>query len=872
MKRPTLSSAEWAGLMERFHELLELAPEAQAEALARVAATDAAGAELLGSLLAAHERPGPLPTLELPAAALPTGGRIGSYRLLDALGTGGMGVVYLAEREGADYTQRVALKLIRAGFADPRLEERLRRERRLLARLEHPGIARFIDGGTTDTGQSWFAMEYVEGTSLLDYCEDRALGLPQRLALFLEVCEAVRHAHQQRVVHGDLKPANILVAADGRARLLDFGIAELLEADPATRDPTRTTPWLTPAYAAPEQFLGERLTPATDIYALGVVLFELLTGQRPFPSRGGSPAELARVAAAHAPPRPSGVVQDRRLARQLHGDLDTITLKALAAEPERRYASAEELAADLRRHLAGEPVTARPDTAGYRIGKFVRRHRAAVTAAGVALLALVGGLASTAWQARVARRERDAARAAQAEVESVSGFLIALFESSDPLRTGADTGVIRGMLLQGQAQVEALGPQPALQARMLEALGRVHTSLGRHQEALALQERALAVRRAYFGEVHPEVAASLSAVAAALRRRERIREADSLLELALAMARETLGDRHPQVARTLLTAAGVTVAAARLDVAERQAREAVAIASGSLPPGDPTAAEALRVLASVLRRRGRPLESEQYYRAYIEYQRRHLGPAAAATGAAMIHLADLYQGELDRPAVAESLAREGLAIEERVLGIEHPMLLHARGSLATSLTARGAYAEAESLLRRNLVTAARLAGQTSGHVAGSLAALSSLARVRGRLPEAVMLAESALAMHRAEVTPGSAGIAGSLLTLAAVRLDQGLGAEALQLEEEALALRRRSFGDHHPLVANSLEGLAEVHRRLGHRAVAESLLVQSLAILDRLVEPAHYDRRRMQAALDAVRREGRLTGGASPPPGRDSSP
>jgi serine/threonine protein kinase len=291
-----------------------------------------------------------------------------------------MGAVYLAERRKEGFTQRVALKLIRAGYIDPRLDARLVEERRILARLEHPGIARFIDGGTTDSGQSYFAMEFVQGTSLLRYCAERHTGLTARLALFLDVCEAVHFAHQRFVVHGDLKPENIWVTEDGRTKLLDFGIAELVEPSDSKDSSPRTVPWLTPAYASPEQVCGQRLTPLDDVYALGVILYELLAGVRPYETEGLAPIDLQRVVCEVEPPPPSRVARAPRDRRLLAGDLDIIVAKAMAKDPARRYASVERLADDLRRYRDRQPILARKDSAVYRLRKFTERHRVAVAA------------------------------------------------------------------------------------------------------------------------------------------------------------------------------------------------------------------------------------------------------------------------------------------------------------------------------------------------------------------------------------------------------------------------------------------------------------------------------------------------------------
>ncbi len=774
--------------------------------------------------------------------------RIGPYRLGALVGTGGMGVVYAAEREGPDYVQRVALKLIRAGFADPRLEERLRRERRILARLEHPGIARFIDGGTTGTGQSFFAMEFVEGTTLLSYCAAHGLDLPARVRLFLQVADALHYAHQQLVVHGDLKPGNILVTPDGHAKLLDFGIAELLDAGAPADTSPRSTPWLTPAYASPEQVRGERLTTLADVYSLGVVLYELLTGRLPYPVHGAGAAEVAQVIGAVEPVRPSQAVADPGTRRALAGDLDTILLTALAKEPGRRYASAAEFAADLRRHLDGEPVLARAPSARYRLGKFIRRHRASVAAAGLVLLSLVAGIAATAWQARVARRERDAAETAQRRAEQVSDFLVGLVEASDPRRSYFDSLAARSMLTEGLARVDRLDQEPLLQARMLDALSRIQMSFGDYGAALGLQQRALALRRAELGERHADVAASYEAMALTLRQQGRLAPAESLIGLALALDRAVLPPDAPALAHTLLTATNIAVAVGPLDRAQAYAEEAYRI-TRRVPPGQEVlGAEAIRVMGSVLNRRGRLDSAELLFREYVAYHERHFGPNSAATALSLTHLGDLYAQALGRPAEAESLYHRSLALQAATLGPLHPYTVHVRGSLASLLGARGEYARAESLYLTNVEVLSRSVGKESRSVGEELDWLAALMLTAGRPERARAYSERALAA-RERARPGDPAISSSLGGLARAEVALGHGRRGLLLAESSLALRRRAYGDSAPQVTSGYELLATLHARLGHAHVAESLYTVQLAIMRRYLPPDHPELRRVQALL-----------------------
>jgi eukaryotic-like serine/threonine-protein kinase len=405
-------SPTWQRQNDVFLAALELAPERRRAYLDEACADDDELRRLVVELLAAHDAAGSFLSTPIGLGGdldPPSPERIGPYQILDTIGRGGMGRVYLAVRDDDSFEKTVALKLVRGGRTSDDFERRFRQERQILAGLQHANIATLLDGGTAEDGQPYLVMEYVKGRPITERCQALAMTTRQRVALFRAVCGAVQYAHQNLVVHRDIKPANVLVDDHGVPKLLDFGIAKLLgtAAEPA---PTATVlPLMTPEYASPEQVRGQTVTTASDIYSLGVLLYELLADRRPYEVKAESLESLLHTV-CETEPRPPSQVVARPRAVELRGDLDTIVLKALRKEPERRYRTAHDLSEDLRRHLEGLPVSARADTFGYRAGKFVRRHRAAVTAAVLVSLSLVGGIASTAWQARLAQRRFDEAR------------------------------------------------------------------------------------------------------------------------------------------------------------------------------------------------------------------------------------------------------------------------------------------------------------------------------------------------------------------------------------------------------------------------------------------------------------------------------
>ena len=521
---------------ERFDELAEADAAERERRLAELDGEDPALARLLRQLLAADAGDGELLSAPLAdrapgflAAALGarrqdaprrdrSGERIGPYRLISLLGRGGMAEVWLAERSDGEIEYRAALKLIRPELGTEAILARFLRERRILARLEHPAIARLLDGGRSESGEPYFVLELVDGTPITEWCEERGASLEEKLRLVIEVCEAVDHAHRNLVVHRDLKPANILVDRAGRPKLLDFGIAKLIA--PETGGPleerlVEDTRLFTPSYAAPEQILGQSVTTATDIYSLGVLLFELLTGEKPHLRASSFLPDLAREIDGEVLERPSDRLRRSAPseARRLVGDLDTIVAKALHREPDRRYASAAALAEDLRRHLSGHPVAARPDSFAYRGGRFVRRHRWAVAAALLVAASLVTGLAASLWQARIARAE---ARRA----ERVRGFLVEIFREADPSRTRGATITAREILETGAARVEReLANEPAVSAELLEAISEVQLSLGLFEAAEQRAAASLALRRRLYGPDALETAASRITLAQAMLER-----------------------------------------------------------------------------------------------------------------------------------------------------------------------------------------------------------------------------------------------------------------------------------------------------------------------------------------------------------------
>jgi tetratricopeptide (TPR) repeat protein/predicted Ser/Thr protein kinase len=815
-QRPAFLERACAGDAELRTEVEAVLAGAEAEAFLKVPATELAG-PLLDTAVAMEEV-------------------IGPYRLVRELGHGGMGVVYLAERADGQFEQRVALKLIKRGMDSEEILRRFLAERQVLARLSHAHIARLLDGGVTPAGQPWFAMEYVDGVPLHRYCGDRGLGIEELLAVFVKVCEAVQYAHRNLVVHRDLKPSNILVTAGGEIKLLDFGIAKVLTQEPADETVTRAEQRLmTPEYAAPEQLRGEPVTTATDVYALGAILYLLLTGQPAHRLAGRTAAERERVICELEPDPPSEAVRGtgrERLRRRLAGDLDTIVLQALRKEPVRRYPSVEALLDDLERHRTGLPVRARAASIGYRARKFFGRHRLAGGVAAVVFLALAAGLGGTLWQARATSRE-----AAKARV--VKDFVVGLFRVSQPEESRGRDITARELLERGARRVDSgLARQPELQAELLDVLGVIHRDLGMYPEADSLLARAVRLTRARYGERHPQVAAKSIDWAAVLAARGEYARAESLLVAALGMLRRTGAPEDSLLATALGALASVRRLRGNFAGAESLYREALRIDAGPDAEGRLRVAEHLDNLGLVLEEAGELTRADSTYQAALGLRRRLLDPDHPQVIMSLYHLATLREKQGEFPE-AERLQREVLKRRMRLYPAGHPEVAYALQGLANTLQIQGGYAEAESLDVEALAILRARLGTDHPETLELVSALATLKYEKGDLVGAEAAFRELLAAWRRSLGPEHPTTLQALNDVAAILKYQRRYAEAEPLYRETLALRRKRLGSSHPEVAASWGNLAELLQETGGLAESERAYREQLAIMEAVLPAGH---------------------------------
>ena len=715
--------------------------------------------------------------------------RVGPYDLLEEIGRGGMGVVYRAVRRDQGFERFVAVKLVKRGMDTDFILRRFESERRILAGLDHANIARVLDGGATDEGVPYFVMELIEGQNILEDCDEKKLGVSERLVLFRQVCSAVQYAHQRLVIHRDIKPSNILVTPEGVLKLLDFGLAKVLVGEEGgTVDRTETgLRALTPEYASPEQIRGEEVTTSSDVYSLGVVLYEVLTGGRPFTLKTRSPEELTDAILHREPERPS-------TKTRLHSDLEAITLMTLRKEPARRYTSVEQLSEDIRRHLEGLPVRARPDSFGYRSGKFIRRHRVGAAASVLIAASLVGGLGLALWQMRVARSERDHARLETARAQEVSAFLRSLFQSSTPRQARGQKLTAQELVDAGAARVDReLAHQPDLHASMLALLGSVYLELGLSEKAEPLLSQSLALREKLPGGEHVEVADSLYWLSRLKGRQGDYRGSEELAKRAIRIREQTPGSESA-LAEALSQLGGVLRNLGRLDEARDLFQRAVAIEEKS---GGPNLYKWLTNLAAVEVDLDNFDSGRRLAERALEIGVRSEGKADVQVDVTMLNLASLATAQEDYPR-ALSLFEQALAIDERAFGKESGSNVYTLGEMGELYLAMGDYRRAHQALDR------------------------------------------AIGLGQRAFPPGHLSLAAPLTYLGRVLLAEGNPREALSYLERGLALREKSLpGPDHEEIAESLTDIALATKQLEGPAAAEPILRRALAIRRHVLVAGH---------------------------------
>ena len=879
----------WARIEKLFAEALDLPAEERAAFLAGACGPDTPLRKEVEQLLAADlaangvlDRPWAADEAMPASSSLAAGQSVGAWRIVSELGRGGMGVVYLAERADGTYDQKVALKIIRGGLLAASSESRFARERRILGRLQHRNIARLLDAGATADGLPYLVMELVRGATITDWCRERALGIDARLQLVLQVCDALQHAHQNLVVHRDLKPGNILVDDNGDVRLLDFGVARLLsgadvDAPPLTRQGMLP---VTPEYAAPEQLSEVDVTTAADIFSLGAVLCELLTNRRPREGLSGSPVEIFRLLQEPVAAPSSSADAPPEWRRQLRGDLDAIVLKAMAPEPARRYASVAELADDICRYLAHEPVQARPETFAYRAGKFVRRHRAGVAAVAAVVVATGAGVATTAWQAQEARTQA-------AKAESVKEFVLSLFEGVDPARALGKELTARQLVDDGAARMQGeLAGQDLVKAEVLtflahmydklddddralqlvtEALqllddsdtgelagallvrGRIHTGRTEDEAAVADLERALPMLRSLGRDL--DAAEAMDLLSIVRSRQNELAEATRLTEAALALRLPLLGEDHTEVAASYNNLGVLARTQGDYPQARAHYAKALDIRRRVLPEDHPQLAISLNNLGALEYADGDYGRAADFFAESLAINRRVNGDSHHDTIASLNNYGFMLMrfGQLDDARAALTEVYDYWVAEDKA---EHPNALVTRVNLAAVSRAAGdAQAALDEFRQLEPMLAAKL-GAEHPFVAATLHHEARCLLDLGDPDAAEVLIEKALAMREKAFGADHPDGADLIRDQALIALQRGDVATSRQLATKAIELQRSKLSGEHPSIATSEILLGRIALAAGDARAALQHHEVALRILGRIFPDDHAEVAEVRAEIE----------------------
>lgn len=773
---------------------------------------------------------------------------IGAYRILALLGEGGMGTVYKAEQQSPH--RIVALKIIKPGVASEQLLHRFEQEAEALGRLQHPGIAQIYEAGTADSGsglQPYFAMEFIQGRPLIQYAAARRLDVRGRLELLARLCDAVNHAHQRGIIHRDLKPGNILVDEAGQPKILDFGVARVTDSDTqATRQTDLGQLIGTLAYMSPEQVLGNplELDTRSDVYALGVILYELLAGKLPYKVERKALHEAVQVI-REEDPTPLSSIQ-----RSYRGDIETIVAKALEKDKERRYAAAADLAGDIRRYLTDEPIVARPPSAGYQLQKFARRHKAVMAGTAAVFLVLVAGVVASTWQAvrarraeRVAVEQRDLAltEKRRADAEAAASKAVNDFLQNDLLAqasTASQSGLIgkpdpdlkvRTAIDRAAARITGkFEQQPEVEAAIRDTMGQTYMDLGLYPEARKQLERALDLHRRFSGAENPKALRTMSHLARAEELQGKYAEAESLLNQTVPILRRVLGPEHPDTLAAMTNLATVYDDQGKYPQAEVIYSQTLEIRRRVLGPEHRATLNSLNGLANAYSEQGKYAQAEPLYNQQLEISRRVLGPEHPNTLLAMSNLALNYDNE-GKFAEAEALLRQTVEIRRQVLGPEHPETLTSMQYLASAYSDQGNYAQAETIFRQTWEIRRRVLGAEHPDTLLSMTNLASIYGSEGKYAQAEALGLRTLEIMRRALGAEHPDTLWRMNDLANVYSSEGKYAQAEALFRQTLEARRRVLGPDHPNTLSTLSGIASNYQRQGKYALAETYASQSVA-------------------------------------------
>lgn len=728
-----------------------------------------------------------LDSLQEPQSECPT--QIGYYSIKKRIGIGGMGEVYLADRTDGKFHQNVALKLMRHSVSSHDQERRFEQERTILSSLNHPNIARLLDGGISEDGRSYYVMEYVDGIPITEYCSKHNLTISERLALFKQVCKAVQYAHSNFIVHRDLKPDNLLVKNNGIVKILDFGIAKMIDDSLDEKSMHQTSVglrMLSLKHAAPEQLTLEPITTATDVYSLGVLLYQLLTDSHPYDLKEKNLQESEYIIRNQEPRRPSLV--SKRWQSKLKGDLDSIILKALRKEPQERYESAQNLLKDIERYEKSIPVTARHDSIPYSTRKFIKRHTIPLLFTFLIFVIVIG---FTLFYTHRISQEKQLAELQAQKAEQITLFLMDMFEANSPSQTGGEILNLQNMLLRGESEAGKLEGYPEIQAQMYEVIGEIYRRLGQYDKSESLLRQSLQVRQELYGNYHPETVSVFDKLGLLLINKGNFFKADSILSLSLEIRENHLQSTGPALAQTLSN------------------------------------------LAYVTRRRGDYITAEEMYRRSLAIREEHLGPDHPLTLENMNSLGVVlhYKGKYRE---TESLFREILDRRQKMLAPVHPDIAISQNSLGALLMNLGNYQEADSLLQEALTIRKKLYGEDHPYVALSLNNLAFSQLDQNKFDLASKYVEEAYRIRMEQLGENHTNTAITNLILARLMLKTNRPDSALSLFQEAFHTFRENLTDNHSFTAQSMLGIGSSYLKKNEPGQAKEYFEEGYRIMKRL--------------------------------------
>lgn len=771
------------------------------------------------------------------------GKQVGAYAIREKIGEGGMGTVYRAERSEGEFDHQVAIKIIRRGRSTDENKRRFRREQHILAGFNHPNIARLFDGGITDDGFPYIIMEYVAGTPIDEYCETNNCSINEKVALFKQVLEAIRYAHENLVIHRDLKPGNILVDENGNIKMLDFGISKLLEDDTNTSLTHTGTRLLTPRYAAPEQIRQENTTTASDLYALGIVFYQLLTGGQPFNLEDLSQYEMEQAILKQEAPKPSSKVDDPPVQKKLRGDLDAIALKAIRKESESRYRMANEFLADLQNYQKGLPVSARNDSLQYRTKKYIQRNAQGIIVAATILFLILSFVGFYSWRIT---QERDQAELEAQKASQISDFLMSLFKANKPNQSKGEVVTAQMLLKEGEKKAESLNEQPNVKARMLSIIGEVQMEYGNYASADSLFHSALKIENTLDEPDHAQRLAIMNNYGNLLERQGKYHSADSVLTKVLDESK--LYDMPLQTAITLNDLGNIAQLQSKYTKAESLHTQALHLRTKLYGHKSKSVAASLNNIGWVLHEQGMLKEAEKYYQKSLTLNKGLYGNLHTETTMTMRNLGKLYKdmGQIEH---ADSFLTETIKLDRKLLSNNHPRLAEDLNELAVLNGLKGNLIAADSLFKETLSIQKTTLPPDHPRIALTLNNLAWVAKETGEIKVAEQHNREALAIARQRFGAEHFNTAMYTHNLANVLLYQNNYGEAEPLYRQAIATLRNILPPDHIRISNPLYDLGRLLRKTNRLEQAEPLLREALTIRIKRFGKNHIQTALTQAAL-----------------------